>query len=231
MPAKAIRLRAGTATEPFPWTLVPGAAAAKGARVPGAADVARDPAEAAAAAERLAALERDAFVKGYGQGERSGADAAARQGEAMLRRLAEAIDEMAGQRSDLLRRSERELVRLAVAIAERIVRREITLDRTLIAAMAKVALDRLDDQAPATVRLHPADHAAFVAASHGAAWPGRVQIVADPTVNAGGCVVQSEFGAMDLDISAQLAEVSRALIGSGEASDITSGASADTAHG
>lgn len=178
-----------------------------------AADAAREAADAAAASERLAALERDAFVKGYAQGERSGLDAAARQGEASLRRLAETIDEMASMRADLLRRSERELVRLSVSIAERVIRREITLDTNLVAAMAKVAIDRLGDRASASIRLHPNDHAAFMAAANGTPFPGPVEIVPDAGVTRGGCVVRSDFGQMDLDVSSQLVEISRALLG------------------
>jgi len=178
-----------------------------------AADAAREAADAAAASERLAALERDAFVKGYAQGERSGLDAAARQGEASLRRLAETIEEMASMRADLLRRSERELVRLAVSIAERVIRREITLDPSLVAAMAKVAVEQLGDRASATIRLHPNDHAAFMVAANGTPFPGPVEIVPDPAVTRGGCVVRSDFGQMDLDVSSQVLEISRALLG------------------
>ena len=151
MPSRAVRLPSGTAVEAFAWSQAPGGAPRRPTRVAGSspADAAREAADTTAANERLAALERDAFVKGYSQGERSGLEAAARQGEASLRRLAETIDEMGSLRADLLRRSERELVRLAVSIAERVIRREIALDPSLIAAMAKVAIDRIGDNASA----------------------------------------------------------------------------------
>jgi hypothetical protein len=167
--------------EAFPWTSVPSESAGRDAERSGTpvADAAREAADAAAASGRLAALERDAFVKGYGQGERSGLDAAARQGEASLRRLAETIEEMAALRADLIRRSEREVVNLAVSIAERVIRREISLDRNLVVAIAKVAIDQLGERASATIRLHPADHAAFLAASPGTPYPGPVEIAAD----------------------------------------------------
>ena len=215
MSARALRLPVGTAVEAFPWTAIPGGLPGrepKASATP-AADAAREAADAAAAGERLAALERDAFVKGYAQGERSGLEAAARQGETSLRRLAETIDEMASMRADLLRRSERELVRLAISIAERIIRREITLDGNLVAAMAKVAIEQLGDRASATIGLHPSDHATFMAAANGTPFPAPVQIVPDPAVTRGGCVVRSDFGEMDLDVSAQLIEISRALLG------------------
>jgi hypothetical protein len=41
----------------------------------------------------LAALERDAFAKGYAQGERAGVEAGNRRGDAMVRRLGETLEE------------------------------------------------------------------------------------------------------------------------------------------
>lgn len=173
----------------------------------------------AALSDRVATIERDAFVKGYAQGERSGEEAAARQGEAMLRRLAGTIDEVAALRTDLMRRTERELVNLALVIAERIIAREVALDRELLVTMARVAIDRLGERASATIRLNPADHAALVAVRGPESSSGPVQIVADPLVSRGGCLVQSDFGLMDLGISAQMSEMSRALLGTGDTNE------------
>ncbi len=173
----------------------------------------------AALSDRVATIERDAFVKGYAQGERSGEEAAARQGEAMLRRLAGTIDEVAALRTDLMRRTERELVNLALVIAERVIAREVALDRELLVTMARVAIDRLGERASATIRLNPADHAALEAVRGREAAAGPVQIVADPLVSRGGCLVQSDFGLMDLGIGAQMSEMSRALLGTGDTNE------------
>ncbi len=161
-----------------------------------------------------AAIEREAFTKGYAQGERAGNEAAAARGEVMLRRLAQTLDELQSLRVDLIRRTEREVVELSLAIARKVLQREISLDHELMLAMARVALDRLADAATASIRLHPEDFNLTVAArgsttvsSHG------VQIVADAAVRRGGCVVQSEFGSVDVGITAQIDELTHALLG------------------
>ena len=237
MSLRAQRLPAATRVDAFSWAApaaAPGAppAPVKHISVPAATTPAplHTPAPADAAevstsnidhvadADRTATIERDAFVKGYAQGERSGEEAAAGRGEAMLRRLAGTIDEVAALRTDLMRRTERELVNLALVIAERIIAREVTLDRELLVTMARVAIDRLGERASATIRLNPADHAALATArGRDAAIGGPVQIVADPHVSRGGCLVQSDFGLMDLGIEAQVSEMSRALLGTGDA--------------
>src|SRR4051812_32538046 len=66
---------------------------------------------------QLATLEREAFAKGYEQGERSGAEAAGKRGEAMLRRLAETLNDLTVLRADMIRQTERQIVELALAVA------------------------------------------------------------------------------------------------------------------
>jgi flagellar assembly protein FliH len=158
----------------------------------------------------LAEIERDAFTKGYAQGERAGAEAAARRGDATLRRLAQTIEELAALRSELVQKTEHQVIDLALAIARRILHRELALDRELLVAMARVALERLGENTSATIRLSPEDYAA-IGASANLGDSGIVRVVADPLVSSGGCMVQSDFGLIDLTLDAQLDEITAAL--------------------
>jgi flagellar assembly protein FliH len=173
----------------------------------------------------LAALEREAFTKGYAQGERAGVEAGAKRAEAMLRRLAQTLDELSRLRTTMIRDAERQMVQLALTMARRLVQREISLDSEIVAAMAHVALDRLGDSAPATIRLHPDDYATVMAA-RGAEWAGtQVTVVPDAAVARGGCVVESAFGLIDASVSAQFAEIERALLGE-DVGDLEAGSDA-----
>jgi flagellar assembly protein FliH len=159
----------------------------------------------------VAAIEQEAFVKGYAQGERAGLDAATTRGQAMLRRLGETLQELTALRAEMIQRTERQVVQLSMAIAERVIHREISLDRGLLCAMARVALERLGEHASATIRLHPEDFAA-VSAAQAADWPNeQIKVIPDPMVSRGGCLVQSDFGFMDVDVAAQFRELSRTL--------------------
>lgn len=160
-----------------------------------------------------AGIEREAFVKGYAQGERAGMEAGAQRAEAMLRRLAATIDELAELRRTIVRQTERQMVELALSVARRIVLREVTLDPEIVAAIAHVALDRLGQDSPATVRLSPEDYAAVMSA-RGESWAGsHVTVMPDVAVARGGCLVESDFGLVDASIDAQLQELGRSLLG------------------
>jgi flagellar assembly protein FliH len=162
----------------------------------------------------LAALEREAFGKGFAAGERAGAEAAGQRGEATLHRLTETLNELTTVRTEMIRQTERQMVHLALAIARRILQREVSLDPDLLLAMARVALERLGESARVTVRLHPEDYAAAGAARVADFAGGNVTIVSDNRLSRGACRVESDMGMLDVGIDAQLQEVGRALIGS-----------------
>jgi flagellar assembly protein FliH len=134
---------------------------------------------AAASQQHLAALERDAFAKGFAQGEKAGLEAAARRGDAMLRRLTQTLDEMTTLRAQMIRDTEQQMVSLALAVARRIIHRDVSLDRDLLIAIARVALDRLGEDAKISVHLNPDDFAATEAART-REWEGTQVSVARP---------------------------------------------------
>jgi flagellar biosynthesis/type III secretory pathway protein FliH len=221
MSPSARRLSSTVATDRFHWQRAaapgPGVAPllhrdASPATAPGPAPAMRD--LPSPTAERIQAVEREAFAKGYAEGERAGDAAAAARIEAMIQRLA-----------GMMRRAERELVRLALAMAERVVRREIDLDRELLVVMARVAIDRLGQNAVATIHLHPADCEAALS-QRDPAQPSSVEIVADVNVPRGGCQVRSAFGSIDAGIDSQMRELSRALLGDDGAEEESHGLAA-----
>lgn len=207
----------GEASQPQPEPeLAPLFAAARATHI-GAASASTTPSVSAPTTldqpSHLGALEREAFAKGYAQGERAGHEAGAKRAEATLRRLTLTLEELSRLRKSVIRETEQQMVQLALTLARRVVKREVTLDPDLVGAMAHVALDRLGQDSPATIRLNPDDYAAVVA-SRGEGWAGsHVTVVADAAIARGGCLVESDFGMVDASVDAQIDELSRALLG------------------
>jgi flagellar biosynthesis/type III secretory pathway protein FliH len=168
--------------------------------------------EAPADKSRLATLERDAFATAYAQGEKAGVEAGTTRADAMLRRLSDTLRELEELRRSMIRQTEHQIVQLAIEMARRIVRREVQTDNDLLCAMARVALDRLGDASPATIRLNPEDYHTIIA-RQGGTWAGsNVNIVADPSVGRGGCMVESPFGFVDASVDAQFRVLEQALL-------------------
>jgi len=227
MSSRAKRVAVGGQIAPFVWAELPveypsdvvvpffgqGPAPAKQAARQGAApagEVARpDP---AAEKQRLATLEREAFATAYAQGEKAGVEAGTTRADAMLRRLSDTLRELDELRRSMIRQTEHQIVQLAIEMARRIVRHEVQTDNDLLCAMARVALDRLGDASPATIRLNPEDYHTIVA-RQGGTWAGsNVNVVADPSVGRGGCMVESPFGFVDASVEAQFRVLEQALL-------------------
>jgi flagellar assembly protein FliH len=215
MSSRARVLRTAAVLE-YDWAVGGSLASPEAAPAPAPSPAEEPPIDAAVLGQhqlRLAALERDAFATGYAQGERAGLEAGNTRAEAMLRRLAQTLEELGTLRESMIRQTEHQMVDLALAIARRILRRETTLDGDLIVAMARVALERLGEAGSATIRLSPEDYSQTVQ-RHGDEWAGRkVKVLPDASVSRGGCLVESEFGFVDAGVEAQFDEVMRALIG------------------
>jgi flagellar assembly protein FliH len=230
MSSRARRILESATVEPFRWSAPP--LHAGRAVVPlfaeppaGAAPAAPPAIDMAHHQARVASLEREAFAKGYEQGERAGAEAGAKRAEAMLRRLADTIQELADVRRAMIRETERQMVQLAMAIARRILRREVAIDSDLTLTMARVALERLGDSTAVTIRLHPGDFEATCRQREALLAGSHVTVTPDPAVSRGGCLVQSDFGYVDASVDAQFQELARALlIEEGQEQLVTAGA-------
>ena len=166
----------------------------------------------AAEQQRVAEVERQAFATGYSQGEKAGLEAGATRSEAMLRRVSETLESLAALRTDVIRQTEHQMLQLALAIAKRILRREVALDPDLTVAMARVALDRLGDVPTAKIRLHPEDYAVTVERSAPPLASEHVSVVADGSVSRGSCLIESDFGVVEAGVEAQFEAISTALV-------------------
>ena len=70
-------------------------------------------------------------------------------------KVAEALRAFAQKTNEYYSRAEIELVHLALAIAAKILHREAQVDRMLVAALVKVAMEKLQHGTTATVRVRP----------------------------------------------------------------------------
>ncbi len=223
MSSKARRLASSTAVSAVAWASSPGArSGAAGVTVSlreqlmhtpvSPRPVVAPPAPVAPASVVQDARETDAYARGLAEGERIGA-AASRQNEALLQRLTETLVELRQTRSEMIRQTERQMVELALAVARRVLHREVSLDPELLVAMIRVALDRLGEAGQVTIRLHPAEFEAVSAARAGALAGDHVSVVADARVGRGGCRVESDYGSVDAGVDAQIQEIGRVLLG------------------
>lgn len=165
-----------------------------------------------AAAEEEAAAIRDG-VESFA---REASEAAYREGsESALCEWNTLLLEAREQRDQALADVERDLLRLAVKIAEKILGRELKSDRTTVVDIVASALRQARRNEMITLRVNPADLPIIEERRQKLDRSGRDQfldIVADPRVAAGGCVIESDSGAIDAQLETQFRVLERALL-------------------
>ena len=157
----------------------------------------------------LAHIEKAAYENGFLQGEKAGMEIAEQKTEAVRRRYAESIAELSNIRSSLYAQAEREVVRLALEVAKKIIHREIQVDKDIIQTLIRVALSHVSEKSAVTIHLNPIDYnylleqRAELSQSEGR----DISLLADKSIERGGCLVQTECGEIDARIEEKFREV------------------------
>lgn len=168
--------------------------------------------------ERLAQLQlqneqrvREAHAAGQREGEAAGRQRAAAELQPVIERLARSIEEIGSLRGRLRAEAEADLVQLSLAIARRILRRELSIDPEALHGLVLGALEKLSGQELTRVRVHPA-HAALVTESLRQNSPAaKVEVLVDPSRPVGTVIFETQRGNLDASVESQLQEIERGL--------------------
>jgi flagellar assembly protein FliH len=175
-------------------------------------------ADAADLARRVAQLEKalaETEAAAYAKGRRDAeADAEQRISAAMqntAERLSNSVKQLADLRPRMIKEAEADLLRLALAIAQRILHRQLAIDTTALEALVKVSLDRLGRQEQIRARVHPAlvDPIRAVLARLASR---AIEVAADANLETGSLIFETNRGQLDASINSQLDEIERGLI-------------------
>jgi len=178
---------------------------------PPAGAIVRDFVMPAATTSRGVTLEQEAYERGRADGHRQATESAAPGVAAMIARLSSAIQEIADLRTGFLKRSEQDVVRLALEVAKRVLQREASSDPSLLLEIARRAVEKVATGRLVTIEMHP-DGLAAVTAEARSETEGPIDLVANPRLAPGACVVQSTAGAVDVSIDAQIQELLDTLL-------------------
>jgi flagellar assembly protein FliH len=162
----------------------------------------------AAEAERKMA---EAFDRGRREGRAEGERAAIAQLDPVFARLSRSIAEIASAGVALRREAEEDVVKLSVAIARRILHRELSLDPDAVLGLVKVALGRVDAQEVHRVRANPEDAPKIAAELDSLSLVEKIEVLADSTLERGSLLFETKRGTFDASLTTQLAEIERGL--------------------
>lgn len=123
-------------------------------------------------------------------------------------RLAQLCEDFAKERARYFADVEAEVVKLALAIAARVLHREAKLDPLLLLAAVRVVLEKVADNSAVELRVPAVELEQWREAMAMEA-SAKVQLVGDERLGATECVLETSVGRVDLGVSAQLEEIEK----------------------
>lgn len=119
-----------------------------------------------------------------------------------------ACDEFGRERTRYFAAVEAQVVKLALAIAARVLHREAKMDPLLLSGAVRVALEKVEEESEVRLRV-AMNEVAMWSAEFETAGDAAVRVVGDENMARGECVLETSVGTVELGIEAQLGEIER----------------------
>lgn len=171
-------------------------------------------------AQALVEGKKEGLAKGIEEGRKLGKDEALaeqrQQISGLISTLTQVTQELDAARLKLESDAQQAVVSLAIAIAERVTKRQGLLDPQVAQANVEEALRLVVHSTDVRIAIHPSQKAelAEVLPRIMAKWPNlkHVDLIADGTLEPGGCRVFSGGGQIDGDLQLQLDRIAHELV-------------------
>lgn len=179
-----------------------------------------------ARSEGLKQGRREGMKRGIEAGRREGREQALREAREVLERLganlSEACETIERERTDLIEDARRDLMALALAIAEKVLRQAIACDPSLVGDLVAGLVEECAGAHRLTLVIHPDDEApvrmALTRGARAGGPAGGVEILHDRTLERGACLVRREGETIvDARLQTQIERIARELLGDDEA--------------
>ena len=155
----------------------------------------------------------EAYARGYADGQKSQHKDVA----SALEALTAATKSMPSIKKSFLDKGEEQMVKLAVAIAEKVIQQEVSTRKDIIFAVLKGALKNIAETEGMKIRLNTQDFRYMMEVKKDflQSFDGIRNVVfeEDSSIKRGGAVVETLFGEVDARLESQIKEIKSAMLG------------------
>lgn len=161
-------------------------------------------------------IKDDAKQDGFKQGHDDGYSAGESEIERLVERLRKMVEALMLRREEILKETEQQIVELVILMTRKVVKIISETQKTAIMSNILAALKKVKSRG--NVILHVNLEDLKLASANADEFIKRVEniqgitVVEDSTVEKGGCVVETDFGAVDARISSQLSELEEKIM-------------------
>ncbi len=157
----------------------------------------------------------EAHQEGFKQGKEDGYKAGLAEFTALMEEAKNLFNQLINERRKILESIEPELAKLSISIAEKIIGEEIKTNPDVVISVVRQAMSKLKSREEVTIKVNPddldhvrANRDVFATLVEGVK---ELEIIADPRVDRGGCLIETNLGNTDARIKTQLAAIELAF--------------------
>ena len=157
-------------------------------------------------------VEKEAYEKGFAQGEKDGLELGQKRFETVLDSFRQILEGMSRLHRDLYEEHEKEMVQLIFALARKILRHDLPLPEGVIKETLRAAFQYVIEPRKIAIHLNPQDHQDLLSHPDDLPW-GRneeakgIKILPDASITRGGCFLETSFGDIDATLESQLDQI------------------------
>jgi flagellar assembly protein FliH len=160
---------------------------------------------------------KEALEQGREAGRSEGFTEGMAEVERLVQRTRTVLERAQDKRGEILSETEREIIDLVLLMTRKVVKVISETQREVVVSNVVQALRKVRDRCNILIRVNLTDlkltteHTAqFIKLLEGVK---SIQVIEDSTVDAGGCIIETDFGEVDARISNQLAELETKILG------------------
>lgn len=163
-----------------------------------------------------AKIKENARKQGYDEGHEEGYQNGNTEATRLIERLHKMLDSVMDRREEILRDTESQIVQLVILITRKVVKIISENQKSVIMSNVVAALKKVKGRGKVMLRVNMED--VKLTTEHIGEFVKRVEsiegitVVEDSTVEKGGCIVETDFGAIDARISSQLNEIEQKIL-------------------
>jgi flagellar biosynthesis/type III secretory pathway protein FliH len=155
------------------------------------------------------------YSMGYEQGQADGQVAAEAMMAESIHRLQQLTSGVLENHTAFFRAAERQVVDLALQIAQKVIEREVENMPDLAITIIRAALEEMDTRTAVRVRVSPDDEdllrRRWAQVVPPGVSPDRIELVVDERVQSGGAIIDTTQGQVDAQLDTKLAQLGNAL--------------------
>lgn len=161
-------------------------------------------------------MESEARQSGYDAGHSEGYEAGSAEVERLVERMHKILEAVMQRREEILQDTESQIVELVILMARKVIKILSENQKNVIMANTLAALKKVKTRGEVTLRVNLED--VKLTSSHADEFIQHVEnvkgitVLEDSAVEKGGCIVETDFGAIDARISSQLTELENKII-------------------